>query len=155
MAAMNFAQRHLVLLGLAATAACHGGPPAGIAPAPAVAEETVEAFLAAVNANDLGRMELLWGDANGPSTISNRYGREERRQRLAIMQRLLRSDQHRLSVTDASQAGRRVVQAQLQQGTRRFSVSFHCVEARTGGWLVNEIPDLDASVPSAGPRSPR
>ncbi len=153
MAVVTVSHRHLVILGLAATLACGGRQSGGpVEPAPAAADATVEAFLAAINANDLDRMAQLWGDVEGPSTRSRRMSRDERRQRLIIMQRLLRSDSRRLTVTDASQPGRRVVAAELMQGTRRFTVSFVCVEARTGGWLVREIPNLDVAVPSAGPR---
>ncbi len=154
MAGMILSYRHLVIAGLAATLACGGGQgPGAVEPAPAAPETTVEAFLTAVNDNDLDRMALLWGDETGPSTRSRRISRDERRQRLIIMQRLLRSESRRLSVTDASQPGRRVIAAELTLGTRRFTVSFVCVETRAGGWLVREIPNLEAAVPSAGPRT--
>ncbi len=149
MVLVRFAHRHVLALAALALSACGGRAPASVQPAPSAPEETVTQFLAASNAADLDRMGSLWGDERGPAD----YPVEEKRRRLQIMQRLLVSDQHRVvgAADDASGAGR-VLQVEMAQGTRRFTVPFTLVRARTGGWLIVGI-DLQAAMPA--PNQPR
>lgn len=151
MAAVTFSHRHLLIAGLATALAC-GGRRLPVTPLPASAEATVEGFLAAVNDADLQRMAGLWGDERGPSNVTNRIPRTQRLQRLTIMQRLLRHDNRHLVGSDASNPREAVLQVELTQGTRRFTVPFTCVPSRTGGWVVRDI-GLEAAMPSAGQRS--
>ena len=145
MAAVTFSHRHVVILALGASLACGGQHPAG-APAPAVPAETVEQFLAAVNAVDLDRMGTLWGDENGP----NRSGSQNvRTQRLTIMQRLLHGESHEVVATDVTTPARPRLSVAITQGTRRFTVPFTLAQSRYGGWLVKEI-GIDQAMPAAG-----
>jgi len=148
MRVVTFSQRHLVIALFLGLIGCGGRQPQIAAvPAPDRPEATVDEFLTAANRNDLDRMAMLWGDADGPSSVTNKIPLEQRQQRLQIMQRLLRNDSRTLTVTDSNQAGRRVVSASLLQGTRRFVVPFTCVTARTGGWLINDV-GLEAAMPA-------
>jgi len=141
--------RSAAVLGLAALLACHPSA-APLAPLPESPEAVVSAFMDAVNAEDLDRMAGLWGDEHGPSNVSNRIRPDARRQRLLIIQRVLRCDQYRvLGVTPSS--GQEVVMAELTIGERRVNVPFKVVRPRRGGgWLVLE-PGIAAAMPSAGP----
>jgi hypothetical protein len=137
--------RHLVIGLLALSAAC-GGRRASTVPAPSTPDQAVEQFLGAVNENNLELMANFWGDENGPL---RRYSESERRQRLQIMQRMLRSDNHMITATDASDPAKRILTVAMTQGSRRFAVPFTVVPVRSGGWLIREI-GLDAAMPSAG-----
>jgi len=155
MAFVTFSYRHLVILGLAATVACGGGRPAGVTPSqgPATPEAALEQFLTAVNAADIEQMAMLWGSERGPEGVTRTMSNEERMQRLTIMQRVLRSDNHLVTVTDNSDPAKRVLTVAMTQGTRRFAVPFTMVPMRAGGWIVNDIK-LDAAMPT-GPAQPR
>lgn len=138
--------RRLLPFAIAALAAC-GGRTVAVAPAPAAPEQTVSAFLAAVNANDLDRMALLWGTERGPSTVSNRNAPEVRHQQLVIMQRLLVADSFRVLGAEAVPGHEaRRLQILMMRGPRRATVPFTLVTARTGGWLIREI-GLDLAMP--------
>jgi hypothetical protein len=148
MRAVTFSHRLPAIVGALVLTACGGSrPPANVTPAPDRPAATVEMFLAAADSNDLDRMASLWGDEDGPSNVSNKIPREERNQRLQIMQRLLRSDQRRITVSDTTVPGRPVVTAHLTQGSRRFTVPFTCVQSRRGGWLIREI-GLESAMPA-------
>lgn len=140
MRVVTFSLRQLAIVGLVAALGCgRGQQRAEVTPAPATPTATVEAFLVAANANDLDRMAALWGDEDGPSNATNKIPLEERQQRLAIMQRVLRNDQRRVMVTDSTNPLRPIVTADLTQGTRRFSIPFVCITSRAGGWLIREV----------------
>jgi len=150
MAAVNFAQRHLVILALGASAACGGGLPRGTAPSPSSPDATIEQFLAAANAGDLDAMALLWGDERGPSSLTNVIPRDERQRRLTIIQRLLRSDSHQITTRNTTNPQLPVITVALTQGTRRFAVPFTMVQPRNGGWLIREI-GLEDAMPQIAP----
>ena len=98
-------------------------------------------------------MAQLWGDERGPSTVSSPNSPAVQRQQLEIMQRLLTADEHHVTGTEvvAGEHQRRRLQVELLRGTRRATVPFVLVEARTGGWLINTI-GIDAAMPlSVGP----
>ena len=140
--------RHLAIALLALTAAC-GGRRANMVPAPETPDQAVERFLTAVNATEIDQMADYWGDERGPESQTRRFPEAERRQRLQIMQRMLRSDNHMITGTDATDPSKRVITVAMTQGTRRFAVPFTVVPVRGGGWLIREI-GLDAAMPSAG-----
>jgi hypothetical protein len=141
-------RRHLFILAALSVTAC-GGRRAAQSPSPATPDQTVEQFLAAVNAADLDRMAMFWGNERGPEGVTHSIPQEERMQRLTIMQRMLRTDNHMITATDATDPSKRIVTVAMTQGTRRFAVPFTLVQARAGGWLIKEI-GLDAAMPSSG-----
>lgn len=151
MAVVTFSPCQLIIVGLAATVACHGGGSGNLAPAPATPEATVEQFLTAANASDLNAMATLWGTENGPESATQTMKPEIRHQRLEIMQRLLKSDSHQITATNQSNPMRPVLTVAMNQGTRRYAVPFTMVQSRAGGWLITDI-DLSSAMPTAGPR---
>ncbi|MFI5207779.1 MAG: hypothetical protein ACHQU8_07815 [Gemmatimonadales bacterium] len=144
MAVVTFSHRHLVILALGAAVAC--GHQAPLAPLPATPGETIEAFLAAANANDLTRMGALWGDENGPNHTGSQAVRT---QRLTIMQHLLHGEAHEVVATDVTTPDRPKLSVAITQGTRRFTVPFTMIRAHQGGWLVWQI-DLAPAMPTPG-----
>ena len=146
MRTVTLSRRPAVIVALAALAAC-GGRTVAVAPAPAAPEQTLAAFLAAVNANDLDRMALLWGSERGPSTVSSPNTPDVRHQQLVIMQRLLVADSFRVIGAEAVPGQRaQRLQVLMMRGPRRATVPFTMVTARTGGWLIREI-GLDLAMP--------
>jgi hypothetical protein len=143
-----FSHRTLVILALGAVVACGGGHP-GTAPSPSAPAETVERFVAAVNANDLDAMATLWGDEQGPSNVTTRNSRTVRIRQLTIFQRLLQSDTHQIVETDVADQMKPRVSVLFTRGGRRFTVPFTLVRSRYGGWLVQQM-DLTPAMPAAG-----
>lgn len=148
MRVVTSSHRHLAIGLLVLTAAC-GGRRANTVPAPATPDQAIESFLAAVNATDIDAMANFWGDERGAEAQTRRFSDSERRQRLQIMQRMLKSDNHMITGSDATDPSKRIVTVAMTQGTRRFAVPFTVVPVRGGGWLIREI-GLDAAMPSAG-----
>jgi hypothetical protein len=147
MAVVTFSHRHLVILALGAAVAC--GHHAPVVPLPATPVETVEAFLAAVNASNLERMAGLFGDERGPSNVARRNSDAVRTQQMTIFQRLLHGEAHELVSTDMTSPDKPKLSVAITQGTRRFTVPFTMIRARQGGWLVWSI-DLTPAMPTAG-----
>jgi hypothetical protein len=143
-------RRSFLIAVLALVPACRGRQ-AQLAPAPSTPEATLTQFLAAVNANDLSRMALLWGTERGPSTTWNPNSPAEQRQQLMIMQRVLITDSHRITGADIvpGPPAMRRLHVEIVRGERRTMVPFVLVEARTGGWLVQEI-GIDALMGTPG-----
>jgi hypothetical protein len=150
MSVVTFSPRTLVILALATTVAC-GGRRANLQPSPSAPDQTVEQVLAAANAGDLDRMANLWGTEQGSEAEVRRFSETDRLQRLTIMQRMLRSESHMVTATDATDPSKRVLTVAITQGSRRFAVPFTLVPSRAGGWLIREI-GLDAAMPSSGQR---
>src|SRR5438105_726518 len=106
MAAVTFVHRRLIIMAMLLTAC--GGRHANLEPSPATPDQTVERFLTAVNASDLETMAMLWGTSRGPEAVVHKFSDADRAQRLTIMQRLLRSETHLITATDASDPSKRV-----------------------------------------------
>ncbi|HEY2805319.1 MAG TPA: hypothetical protein VGI92_05615 [Gemmatimonadales bacterium] len=150
MVAVTFSHRHLVISALFLTVAC-GGRRANLQPSPATPDQTVERFLAAVNASDVDGMAMLWGTRDGPEGVTHTMNETVRLQRLTIMQHMLKSDNHSITGTDITDPSKRVLTVSMTQNNRRFSIPFTLVPSRGGGWLINAI-GLDAAMPDAGAR---
>ena len=144
---MPFSKRFLLILALGAAASCGGRHP-DTAPSPSAPQATVDGFLAAVNANDLDAMALLWGDEDGPSSVTHKV--RGMPQRLTIMQRVLRSDGHEVVATDVADPQHPKLSVQLARGDRRVTLTFVMARSRYGGWLLREIPNFEAAMPAAG-----
>jgi len=153
MVAVTFSHRHLVIPALILTVSC-GGHRANLEPSPATPDQTVERFLAAVNAADLDGMAMLWGTRDGPEGVTHSMNETVRLQRLTIMQHMLKSENHMITGTDATDPSKRVLTVAMTQNNRRFAVPFTLVTSRAGGWLINTI-GLDAAMPDAGGRPNR
>ena len=151
MPAVTLLRRSVVCVAALAFAACHGQT-APVAPAPLAPEQTLAQFLAAVNANDLASMALLFGNERGPSTISGHNSPATHRRQLEIMQHVLVTDSFTVQ-TDELVPGHtqeRRLQVAMMRGGRRIVVPFTLVVARTGGWLIQDF-GLDAALPLATP----
>jgi len=132
---VTLAPRFLTVLLLGSVAAC-GGPRVPGQPTPASPEATVGQFMAAVNADDLHHMALLFGDERGPSTVIMKNA-AHRDSIMAVLQHVLVADSIHVTGT-AGVPGHpawRLVHVDVTQGSRETSVPFTLVPWQ-GGWLV-------------------
>src|SRR4051812_22115696 len=115
----------IAAVAIAVFPAC-AGRQAPVAAAPSSPEATLEQFLAAVNANDQPRMATLWGTQRGPSTVWSPNTPDVRQRQIAIMQRLLVSDSHRVTGADLLPGPPPVrrLQVEMVRGDRRMTVPF-------------------------------
>lgn len=125
----------LVLLG----AACGRGP-GPQTPVPQSVNAALEQFLAAVKANDLGKMGSLWGTDRGPA--SQWMKTEELRQRLTVIQKYLNHAGYRIiegPLAVPNRADLRSYRVDLQRTGCNQAVPIDVVRTRSGGWLVYDV----------------
>ena len=141
--------RSILLISILASAACAGKrTESGSLPSDPIA--TVQQFMAAVKASDIGAMGDLWGSNKGPANSWMDAG--DREKRLRIMQITLASDSYAVDPAGTSPGAsdrERVIRVQLRRNNCQPMVPFTLL--RVGdGWLVSNI-DLDAA---GSPRRP-
>jgi hypothetical protein len=100
---------------------------------------TVEAFLQAVNAQDLQTMSGLWGNDKG--LARDQFKREDLEKRLVVMQCLLQHDKFRYTEDRPrlSTEGRQEVYVELTRGQSRKVTHFTTLPTRSGRWLVENV----------------
>ena len=125
----------LVLLG----AACGRGP-GPQAPVPQSVNAALEQFLAAVKANDLGKMSSLWGTDRGPA--SQWMKTNELRQRVTVIQKYLDHTGYRIiegPLAVPNRADLRSYRVDLQRTGCNQAVPIDVIRTRSGGWLVYDV----------------
>ncbi len=124
-------------------AACGGGSPESVVPAPAEPEAAIREFMSAIAAQNLDDMAGLWGGERGPAL---RYmDRTELHQRLTVIRIYLEHERYDIlppSLSATPQPGRRHYQVRLENKGCRPVVPFTLIRYREG-WLVNSV-DLGA-----------
>jgi hypothetical protein len=125
-----------VVMVLAACGPKSGGPLTG-APAPRTA---VEQFLAAVRAQDLQAMSVVWGSEKGPAR--DLIERQELEKRELVMQCMLTHDRFRILSEAAGSAGKRVFRVELRRGSITRATNFTSVQGPSDRWYV-ETADLE------------
>lgn len=132
--------------------ACGKGPPP---PAPQTLQQTLAEFMAAVKANDLGRMKNLWGSERGPA--SGYMDAEYLRRSLTVFQIYLNHTDYRIVEGPLPIPGKdrlRTFRVELQRPTGcRVVVPIDLVRANNGSWLVNDIHLEAAGNPAAACKS--
>lgn len=98
------------------------------------ARQALEGFLGAARAQDGQRMAALWGDAEGPA--SDKYDKEQVEQRVMIMQRCFRHDDHRILNESPGAAGARVFFVELTKSQVARQTNFTTVQGPDGRWYV-------------------
>ena len=107
------------------------------APAPRTA---VEQFLAAVRAQDLQAMSVIWGSERGPAR--DLIERQELEKRELIMQCMLTHDRFRILSEGPGPEGKRVFRVELRRGTLTRATNFTSVQGPSDRWYV-ETADLE------------
>lgn len=121
---------------LAACGPKTGGPLTG-APAPRTA---VEQFLAAVRAQDLQAMSVVWGSHKGPAR--DLIERKELEKRELVMQCMLTHDRFRIVSEAPGTEGKRVFRVELRRGSIMRATNFTSVQGPSDRWYV-ESADLE------------
>lgn len=141
--------RKIVLTaGVLLLAACgHGGTGAS-QPAPiGSAEGAVREFLAAASDSNIARMATVWGNANGPASVTGQPPQWE--QRLKVVQFYLRGGTWTVLDNRPEQGNeaRRDLSMQFTRGSCVKTVPFVAVKSSHGGWLVESVDVTAAGNP--------
>ena len=140
----------LILVSVFSVAGACRGASAPQTPVPQSVNAALEQFLAAVKANDLGRMGELWGTDRGPA-VQWMKG-EELRQRVTIIQKYLDHVGYRIiegPLAVPNRSDLRTYRVDLQRSGCNQAVPIDVVRTRSGGWLVYDVHLEAAGTPSA------
>jgi hypothetical protein len=121
---------------LAACGPKNTGPLTG-APAPRTA---VEQFLAAVRAQDLQAMSIIWGSEKGPAR--DLIDRVQLEKRELVMQCMLAHERFRVLNEAPGQASKRIFRVELTRGPITRATNFTTVQGPSERWYV-ESADLE------------
>jgi hypothetical protein len=97
----------------------------------------VEQFLAAVRAQDLQAMSVVFGTSHGPSR--DNMDREELDKRLIILQCYFDHDKFRMLGENAGEGGHRVFTVELTRGRLTRSPRFYTIEGPGRRWFVDNM----------------
>ena len=116
--------RKLLLTGLLFAGACKTRTIEVPAPAPVAAapvavgpRPALDAFLAAIRAQDLQALANAWGDKNGPVRDTKLFSREEMEQRELYLMRCFKHDRARVLGESPAADNERSFQVELVRGT--------------------------------------
>lgn len=142
--------RKLLLLGLLFAGACTSrssevvttpaptSTPIVTGPGAAAPRTAVDAFLAAIAAQDIQVLSGIWGDKNGPVRDSRIFPRADMEQRSLYLMRCLKHDRFRVLGESPAADGERVFQVELTRGTTVKVTDFFT--ARGGDrWFVRDV----------------
>lgn len=139
-------------------AACGHGTGASQPTPVASAEGAVREFLAAAADSNITRMANVWGNANGPASVTGQPPKWE--ERLKVVQIYLRGGTWSLTEDkpEPGSANRHDVLMQFTRGDCVKTVPFVAVRSSRGGWLVESV-DVTAAgnpiTPCPAPGSPQ
>jgi len=94
----------------------------------------VEQFLAAVNAQDLQAMSVVFGTSNGPSR--DNMDRTELDKRLIILQCYFYHDKSRILGESPGEGGQRIVNVELTRGRLTRAPRFYAIKGPNERWFV-------------------
>jgi hypothetical protein len=100
----------------------------------------VEQFLAAVKAQDLQAMSVVFGTSSGPAR--DNMDRDQLDKRLVILQCFFNHDAARVYGEAPGKAGHRVFIAELTRGRQTRVPHFYTVQGPHGRWFVDDMEIL-------------
>lgn len=101
-------------------------------------KEAVQSFLAAVRAQDLQAMSVIWGTAKGPARDQVDRAQLERRE--LIMQCYLMHDKFDIQSDTRSGADTHKLGVSLTKGDMTRATSFTTVRGPSDRWYVEDVP---------------
>lgn len=126
----------LPLMALAA-AACGRNPAPGVPLTGAAAPKlAVDQFLAAVKAQDLQAMSVVWGTDKGPAR--DQLERSELEKREIIMQGCYDHDQYRILEEGPAPNGERFVKVEITRARKTATPTFALVKGPSDRWYVRD-----------------
>lgn len=127
----------IVLVALVLAAACGRKPAPGTSLTGAAAPRlAVEQFLAAVKAQDLQAMSVVWGTDKGPAR--DQLERSELEKREIIMQGCYDHDSFRILEEGPAPNGERSVRVELTRARRTATPTFLMVKGPSDRWYVRD-----------------
>lgn len=137
-------KRVVLLAMMLVTAGCptHRGAPLTGAPAP---RSAVEAFLAAVRAQDIQALTNVWGDERGP--VREHLGRDEVDKRSLIMQCYFSHERFRIISDTPTSGTQHLFRVELSKGSLTRTTNFTVTRGPSNRWYVenaetNPVKDL-------------
>ena len=97
----------------------------------------VEQFLAAVNAQDLQAMSVVFGTSHGPAR--DNMDRTELDKRLIILQCYFYHDKFRILGENPGEGGERVFNVELTRGRLTRTPRFYTIEGPNSRWFVDNM----------------
>ncbi|GMV10445.1 MAG TPA: hypothetical protein PKC83_05705 [Gemmatimonadaceae bacterium] len=132
-------KKWIVVLPLVAlvVAACGRQPAPGVALTGAAAPRlAVEQFLAAVKAQDLQAMSVVWGTDKGPAR--DQLERSELEKREIIMQGCYDHDGYRILEEGPAPSGERFVKVEITRARKSATPTFSLVKGPSDRWYVRD-----------------
>lgn len=127
----------LGLLVFVSVAACGRKPAPGVGLTGAAAPRlAVEQFMAAVKAQDLQAMSIVWGTDQGPAR--DQMDRSELEKREIIMQGCYDHDRFRILEEGPAPSGERVLRVEVSRGTKTATPAFMVVKGPSERWYVRD-----------------
>lgn len=97
----------------------------------------VEQFLAAVKAQDLQAMSVVFGTSHGPAR--DNMDREQLDKRLVILQCFFNHDAARVYGETSGESGHRVFIVELTRGRQTRTPHFYTIQGPGGRWFVDNM----------------
>lgn len=101
------------------------------------AKGAVEQFLAAVRAEDLQAMSIIWGTERGPAR--DHMPRDEMEKREIILVCYMQHDNYRILREGSGDGGRRVMDLELTNGPLTRTTTIHTIRGPRGRWFVEKM----------------
>lgn len=138
--------KRLAIVLLLVAAACHrkvivGSPttapvPPGT-PGAATPHAAVDRFMAAVKAQNLDELSLVWGTTSGP--VRQTMKREEWEMREVTIMGCLKHDSYRVAAEGPAAGGERVLSVELKYQDLTPSTNFSTTRDGSGRWFVKSV----------------
>ena len=132
-------KRAVALLATLALIGCRTPRPGGVQTGAERPRHAVELFLAAVNAQDIQAMSVVWGTEKGPAR--DQLSRQELERREIIMQQCFAHDRYRVVDELQGEGGTRVVRVEVTRGRLTKTPQFVTIKGPSERWYV-----LDADI---------
>ena len=130
-------KKWMMMVPLAVLAACGRNPAPGVALTGAAAPRlAVEQFMAAVKAQDLQAMSVVWGTAKGPAR--DQLERAELEKREIIMQACYDHERFRIVEEGPAPDGERSVKVEVTRGKKTATPNFSVVKGPSDRWYVRD-----------------
>ncbi len=127
-------KREVALLAMLALMGCRGPGPGSVQTGAERPRRAVELFLAAVNAQDIQQMSVVWGTEKGPAR--DQLARTELERREIIMQQCFAHDRYRVVDELPGEGGSRMLRVEITRGTVTRTPQFVTVKGPSERWYV-------------------
>lgn len=131
--------KRVVLLAMLGFISCRPAAPGGALTGADRPRRAVELFLAAVNAQDIQQMSVVWGTEKGPAR--DQLPRSELERREIIMQQCFAHDRYRILDELPGEGGSRMLRVEITRGNLVRTPQFSTIKGPSERWYV-----LDADI---------